>query len=50
MKENKMKVDFSRGIATLSNTEFEIFVDPKGLKVITKKGVVFLTEKNAEVL
>lgn len=50
MKVNKMKVDFSKGVAKLNNTEFEIFTDPKGLKIFTNEGVVFLTEKNAEVL
>lgn len=49
MKE-KFKVDFSRGVAISNNTEFEIFTDTKGLKVFTNQGVVFLTEKNAEVL
>lgn len=51
MKElNKIKVDFSKGVAELNNMEFEIFTDTRGLKIFTNEGVVFLTEKNAEVV
>ena len=50
MKVNKMKVDFSKGVAKLNNTEFEIFTDMKGLKIFTNKGVVFLNPQNAEVI
>ncbi len=46
----KFKVDFSKGVAINNNTEFEIYTDTKGLKIFTNKGVVFLTEKNAEVM
>lgn len=50
MKNNKFKIDFSKGVAKINNTEFEIFTDIKGLKIFTKSGVVFLTEQNAEVM
>lgn len=50
MKNNKFKIDFSKGVAKFNNAEFEIFTDSKGLKIFTSKGVVFLTEKNAEVI
>lgn len=49
MKE-KFKIDFSKGVAKLNNAEFGIFTDLKGLKIFTDKGVVFLTEKNSEVI
>ena len=57
--ENKFKVDFALGVARLERTtkggnkkvsNFTIFTDTMGLKVFTRDGVVFLTEKNSEVL
>lgn len=50
MKNNKFKIDFAKGVATYNNINFDIFTDTIGLKVFTGNGVVFLTEKNAEVL
>lgn len=55
----KYKIDFANGCATQSivtrngevkNRRFMIFTDTKGLKILTNKGVVFLTECNSEVL
>lgn len=50
MENNKFKIDFAKGVATYNNIEFAIFTDIKGLKIFTGLGVVFLNEKNAEVV
>lgn len=55
----KYKIDFANGCAneeyyTKSGNKrfnrFKIFTDTKGLKILTKNGVVFLTEENSEVI
>lgn len=47
---DKFKVDFKNGVASFKDERFRVFTDSKGLKVFTKNGVVFLNEKNAEVV
>lgn len=55
----KYKIDFANGCAIqrivtptgeVKNRRFMMFTDTKGLKILTNKGVVFLTECNSEVL
>ena len=55
----KYKIDFANGCAIqrfvtqsgeVKNRRFMIFTDTKGLKILTNKGIVFLTECNSEVL
>lgn len=55
----KYKIDFANGCAiekivtpsgNIKTRRFAIFTDTKGLKILTNKGVVFLTECNSEVL
>lgn len=55
----KYKIDFANGCAneeyyTKSGNKrfnrFKIFTDTKGLKILTRNGVVFLTEENSEVI
>jgi flagellar basal body rod protein FlgG len=55
----KYKIDFANGCAreqyytkggNLRFNNYAIFTDSKGLKILTRNGVVFLTEENSEVL
>lgn len=55
----KYKIDFANGCAIQhdilpsGNTKtrrFAIYTDTMGLKILTRNGVVFLTEANSEVI